>query len=180
MTRQPISGSAMTSSNLSWRPRCPRTWKRPFARGLCRTGRGRSGSGPESLRVSMRSSAIGEDSELSFAGQYLSVLNVPAAQLLQAYKEVLASLYTPRAISYRFNKGIRGEDTAMSVACLEMVESVASGVMYSRHPFNVLEDHIHISAVWGLGPYVVDGVITPDTYLVAKDELDYSEDRDFP
>ena len=46
-----------------------------------------------------RSSAIGEDSELSFAGQYLSVLNVPTAGLFQAYKDVLASLYTPRAIS---------------------------------------------------------------------------------
>ncbi len=52
----------------------------------------------------MRSSAIGEDSDLSFAGQYLSRLNVPPAQLLLAYKEVLASLYSPRAISYRFNK----------------------------------------------------------------------------
>ena len=129
----------------------------------------RSG-GPESLRVSMRSSAIGEDSDLSFAGQYLSLLNVSRGQLLQAYKEVVASLYTPRAISYRLNKGIRGEDTAMSVACLEMVESVASGVMYSHHPFNPQEDQVLISAVWGLGPYAVEGVITPDTYQVAKDD----------
>jgi len=130
----------------------------------------RPGKIPEPLRVSMRSSAIGEDSELSYAGQYLSLLNVPEGQLLQAYKEVLASLYTPRAISYRLNKGIRGEDIAMSVACLEMVESVASGVMYSRHPFNIMEDQVLISAVWGLGPYAVDGVITPDNYQVAKDE----------
>ncbi|MGD0972053.1 MAG: PEP/pyruvate-binding domain-containing protein [Desulfobaccales bacterium] len=130
----------------------------------------RSG-GPESLRVSMRSSAIGEDSDLSFAGQYLSLLNVSKGQLLQAYKEVVASLYTPQAISYRLNKGIRGEDTAMSVACLEMVESVASGVMYSHHPFNPLEDQVLISAVWGLGPYAVEGVIIPDTYQVAKDDL---------
>src|SRR5208337_1172050 len=130
----------------------------------------RSGS-PESLRVSMRSSAIGEDDpETSFAGQYLSLLNVSKGQLLRAYKEVVASLYTPRAISYRLNKGIRGEDTAMSFACLEMVESVASGVMYSRHPFNPLEDQVLISAVWGLGPYAVEGVITPDTYQVAKDD----------
>jgi pyruvate,water dikinase len=118
----------------------------------------------------MRSSAIGEDSDLSFAGQYLSVLNVPPDQLLQAYKEVLASLYTPRAISYRLNKGISGEDTVMCVACLEMVDSVASGVMYSRHPFNLSEDLIIISAVWGLGPYAVEGVISPDTYQVAKDD----------
>lgn len=127
-----------------------------------------AGAGP--LRVSLRSSAIGEDSELSYAGQYLTILNVMAEELLPAYQEVLASLYTPRAMAYRLNKGIRDEDTAMSVACLQMVESVASGVMYSRHPFNVLEDQVIISAVWGLGPYAVEGVITPDTYRVAKDQ----------
>ena len=121
-------------------------------------------------RVSLRSSAIGEDSELSYAGQYLTSLNVPLNKLLTTYKYILASLYTPRAISYRLNKGIRDEDTAMSVACLEMVESVVSGVMYSRHPFNILEDNILISAVWGLGPYAVDGTITPDTYTVSKDK----------
>ena len=122
------------------------------------------------VRVSMRSSAIGEDSELSFAGQYLTILNVPGDQLLPAYKKILASLYTPRAISYRLNKGIRDEDIAMSVVCLQMVDAVASGVMYSHHPFNLRDDNLLISAVWGLGPYAVDGVITPDTYRVAKTE----------
>ena len=122
------------------------------------------------FRVSLRSSAIGEDSELSYAGQYLTILNVTQDKLLEAYKDIVASLYTPRAISYRLNKGIRDEDTAMSVACLQMVDSVASGVMYSHHPYNVLKDHIIISAVWGLGPYAVEGVITPDTYELAKDQ----------
>jgi pyruvate,water dikinase len=121
-----------------------------------------------SLRISMRSSAVGEDSELSFAGQYLSVLNVPQEHLILTYKEIVASLYTPRAIAYRLNKGIRDEDIAMSVACLQMVESVASGVMYTRNPLNMLEENIIITAVWGLGPYAVEGVITPDTYTVEK------------
>ena len=125
-------------------------------------------TGDPSLRVSMRSSAIGEDSDLSYAGQYLTLLNVPAARLIPAYKEVLASLYTPRALSYRLNKGIRDEDTAMSVVCLQMVEAVASGVMYSHHPYNAAVNDVIISAVWGLGPYAVDGVITPDTYRVGK------------
>ncbi|MDI6775813.1 MAG: PEP/pyruvate-binding domain-containing protein [Syntrophales bacterium] len=121
-----------------------------------------------SLRVSMRSSGIGEDSELSYAGQYLSKLNVPSDRLIQTYKEIVASLYTPRAIAYRLNKGIRDEDIAMSVACLQMVESAASGVMYSRNPFNLLKENIIITAVWGLGPYAVEGVITPDSYTVGK------------
>lgn len=122
------------------------------------------------LKVALRSSAIGEDSELSFAGQYLSVLNVSREKLINTYKYIIASLYTPRAISYRLNKGIPDEDAAMSVACLEMIDSRASGVAYSRHPFNLLENHIIINAVWGLGPYAVDGVISPDTYVVEKDE----------
>jgi pyruvate,water dikinase len=133
--------------------------------------------GEAPVRVSMRSSAIGEDSELSFAGQYLTVLNVPGEQLLPAYKDILASLYTPRAISYRLNKGIRDEDIAMSVVCLQMVDAVASGVMYSHHPFNVRDDNLLISAVWGLGPYAVDGVITPDTYRVAKTDLAILDQR---
>jgi len=121
------------------------------------------------LKISMRSSAIGEDEELSHAGQYLSMLNVSADKLVQTYKFIVASLYTPRAISYRLAKGIREEDVVMSVACLRMVESMASGIAYSRHPFNMLDDHIMISAVWGLGPYAVGGVITPDSYRVSKD-----------
>jgi pyruvate,water dikinase len=134
-------------------------------------------SGEAPVRVSVRSSAIGEDSELSFAGQYLTILNVPEDQLIPAYKKILASLYTPRAISYRLNKGIRDEDIAMSVVCLQMVDAVASGVMYSHHPFNVRDDNLLISAVWGLGPYAVDGVITPDTYRVAKADLTILEQK---
>jgi pyruvate,water dikinase len=121
------------------------------------------------LRVSLRSSAIGEDSDLSFAGQYLTRLNVTEDRLIAVYKEIVASLYTSRAMAYRLHKGIRDEDVAMSVACLQMVASVASGVMYSRHPFNPLENHIVITAVWGLGPYAVDGTISPDRYVVSKD-----------
>ncbi|MFH2012431.1 MAG: PEP/pyruvate-binding domain-containing protein [Pseudomonadota bacterium] len=120
------------------------------------------------VRVSMRSSAIGEDSELSYAGQYVSKLNVPSDQIIQAYKEIIASLFSPRAIAYRLNKGIRAEDVAMSVACLQMVESETSGVMYSRNPSNLLDENIIITAVWGLGPYAVEGIITPDSYTVDK------------
>ncbi|MBI5251547.1 MAG: phosphoenolpyruvate synthase [Desulfomonile tiedjei] len=121
-------------------------------------------------KVALRSSAIGEDSELSYAGQYLSILNVPADKILDTYKLVIASIYSPRAISYRLNKGMRDEDIAMSVACIEMVESTSSGVIFSRDPLHPLEDNVLINAVWGLGPYAVDGVITPDSYIVAKDK----------
>jgi pyruvate,water dikinase len=127
--------------------------------------------GDFSPHVSLRSSALGEDSELSFAGQYLSVLNVSRDKLIETYKHIVASLFTPRAISYRFAKGIRDEDIAMGVVCLQMIESMASGIVYSRHPFNLLENHVIISAVWGLGTYAVEGVITPDTYTVTKEKI---------
>ncbi|MGO9567931.1 MAG: PEP/pyruvate-binding domain-containing protein [Desulfomonilaceae bacterium] len=132
--------------------------------------RQKGGNGAAQPPVALRSSAIGEDSELSYAGQYVSILNVPRHHIIQTYKLVVASLYTPRAISYRLNKGMRDEDIAMSVACIEMVESVVSGMIYSRHPFDLSADTILVNAVWGLGPYAVDGVITPDSYVVAKDE----------
>jgi pyruvate,water dikinase len=122
------------------------------------------------LRVSLRSSAIGEDSTLSFAGQYLSVLNVPPERIIDEYKSILASLFTPRAIAYRLHMGIPFSDAAMAVACMEMIPARASGVMYTRNPIAVLENRIIINAVWGLGPYAVDGVVPPDSYVFTKDD----------
>ena len=129
------------------------------------------GVSPDELRIAMRSSAFGEDSELSYAGQYLTVLNVPPRNLLETYKKIVASLYTPRALAYRLLKGISDNDVAMSVGCLVMIRSQCSGVMYTRHPFDKEDDRIHIHAVFGLGPYAVDGVVTPDEYIVNKAEF---------
>ncbi len=125
-------------------------------------------SSPDDVRVAMRSSAIGEDGDLSFAGQYLTLLNVGFDQMGNAYKSIIASLFSARSISYRLAKGINDNDLAMAVACIRMVDSAASGVMYTRHPYNILDTHIIINAVWGLGPYAVDGIIRPDTYVVEK------------
>ena len=124
---------------------------------------------PDNLRVAVRSSALGEDSEMSFAGQYLSVLNVTRDRLLQEYKRVVASLFSENAISYRQHMGIPFQDAAMSVACLEMVNSVVSGVMYTRHPFQPESNQVILHALWGLGPYVVDGKIEPDMYWVERE-----------
>ena len=126
---------------------------------------------PDELPIAMRSSALGEDSELSYAGQYLTVLNVPPSRLIETYKKIVASLYAPRAVAYRLLKGISDNDIAMSVGCLVMIRSQSSGVMYTRHPFDEKDDRIHIHAVFGLGPYAVDGVVTPDEYIVNKTEF---------
>jgi len=119
--------------------------------------------------LALRSSAVGEDGDLSYAGQYLTLLGVTRGEICEAYKAIIASLYSARSIAYRSSKGVYDEDLAMAVACLKMVDSRASGVLYTRHPYDITNEHILINAVWGLGPYAVDGVVTPDSYTVSKD-----------
>ncbi|MGE4536008.1 MAG: PEP/pyruvate-binding domain-containing protein [Desulfovibrio sp.] len=132
-------------------------------------------AGDAGVRFAVRSSAIGEDGELSFAGQYLTMLNVAPDRISSAYKFVLASLFTPRAMSYRLLKGIPDDDVAMAVACLVLVPSVAAGVLYTRLPEDPYRNAVLINAVWGLGPYAVDGVITPDSFLIDRDTLAVAE-----
>ncbi len=120
--------------------------------------------------VSIRSSAIGEDSDFTFAGQYLTALNVPREQIIQKYKEVIASKFTPRAIFYWENIGLSDEDIAMSVGCVAMVKAKASGVMYSVDPNSIHNNQVLISAVWGLGSYAAEGKPSPDIYRVSKDD----------
>jgi pyruvate,water dikinase len=118
--------------------------------------------------VAVRSSAIREDSEFSFAGQYATFLNVPGDLILQTYKAVVASLFTPRAIFYAKTKGFSETEMVMAVGVLNMIDAVAGGVMYSRDPNDPATDHILINAVHGLGVTVVDGTVTPDTYTVSR------------
>ncbi len=119
--------------------------------------------------VALRSSAIGEDSDLTFAGQYLTVLNVPPDKIIPEYLKVLASLFTPRAIFYRLYMNIPFGEAVMSVACLEMVDAKASGVLYTASPYDLQDNNILINALWGLGTSVVDGRATPDVYKLSKE-----------
>ncbi len=120
------------------------------------------------VKVSMRSSALGEDSrESSFAGQYHTELNVSFNTLIDSYKKILASKYSIQAITYRFNKGLRDEDIIMCVGCMAMVEAISSGVMYSKDPDGIHND-IVINAVPGLGKAAVEGSVSPDLFVVSK------------
>jgi len=123
------------------------------------------------VRVALRSSAIGEDTaETSFAGQYRSELNVCRENILTVYKEILASKYALTAVSYRLHKGLRDEDVAMCVGCMEMVEAAAGGVMYSRDPTDIRRDQVLINAVHGLPKTVVNGSVNPDLWVVSRGE----------
>ena len=120
------------------------------------------------VRLAMRSSAVGEDSEASFAGQYATELNVTADNLLSAYKKVLASKYSPRAIAYRLRYGLEDWDTLMCVAGIMMVEARASGVLYTVDPARPGANRLKVSAIWGLGEYLVSGEAQPDDFFLDK------------
>jgi pyruvate, water dikinase len=123
------------------------------------------------VRVSMRSSALGEDSSgTTFAGQFRSTLNVSAESIIYSYKDIVASKYSLPAITYRLNRGIPDEDVAMCVGCMAMVNAEAGGVMYSCNPLNVRDRSILINSVWGLPKAVVDGSIDPDLFIVSRDD----------
>ncbi len=127
---------------------------------------GRLGYSP---RVSVRSSAMGEDNVISFAGQYVSVLNVTRQRLLLAYKEVVAGLYTPRAIFYRNVHGIPDEDVPMAAVCMAMVDAAVSGVACSLDPNRPGDPVLIVNGAWGLGVGTVSGSVSPDTWVLSKE-----------
>ncbi len=122
------------------------------------------------VKVSLRSSALGEDSSQgSFAGLYFSELNVSAEHLIRAYKQVAASKYSPQAIIYRLNRGIRDEDVDMCVGCMSMVSAVAGGVVYTRNPLDGRDERIFIHSAFGLPQAVVEGSAAADLFVVSRD-----------
>jgi len=123
------------------------------------------------VKVSMRSSALGEDSQdFSFAGQYHTELNVGFKTLIDSYKKIISSKYSIQAITYRFNNGLLDEDIIMCVGCMAMVEAISSGVMYSKDPDDIYNDIVVINAVPGLGKAAVEGSVSPDLFVVSKEQ----------
>ena len=128
---------------------------------------GANHTGPP-LRVAVRSSALHEDSDHSFAGQYHSVLGVGRSGLLAAYLEVVASKYTPEALLYRISAGLSDEEAAMAVLVLTMVDAAASGVVYTRSPApDGTGERLLVQSVSGLGLPLVGGETSPDMFLFA-------------
>jgi len=123
------------------------------------------------IALAMRSTAVGEDTEVSFAGQYTTVLNVGKEALLDAYKTVLASKYSPRAIRYRARCGLLDRATPMCVAGIVMIDAQASGVCYSRDPSGPASSDVTVSAIWGLGEQLVSGEAAPDTFFLDRETL---------
>jgi pyruvate,water dikinase len=117
--------------------------------------------------LAMRSSAVGEDLTFTFAGQYATYLNITPEEMADRYKDIVASLFTPRALFYYKNKGFREEEMAMGVAVMPIIQAKASGVLFTRHTDPRRQDAALINAVWGLGKYAVTGKVNPDQYVIS-------------
>jgi pyruvate,water dikinase len=123
---------------------------------------------PFSPPVAVRSSATAEDlPDLSFAGQQDTLLNVVGDQaLLEAVVACWSSLWTARAIAYRQRNGIAHDDVALAVVVQAMVESEASGVLFTANPLTGKRSEAVIDATLGLGEALVSGQVEPDQIVV--------------
>ncbi|MDP2156761.1 MAG: PEP/pyruvate-binding domain-containing protein, partial [Nitrospirota bacterium] len=117
---------------------------------------------------SVRSSAIFEDGDFSFAGQYETLLHVKPDRIIRSYKTVVASLFSPRAIFYAKNKGFSEGDMVMAVGVMEMVSARAGGVLYTRDPNDPGRNVMIINGAWGLAKAVVDGKMKTDTFVIER------------
>jgi pyruvate,water dikinase len=132
-------------------------------------------AGNPQASFAVRSSATAEDlPDASFAGQQETFLNVVGIDdVLHKMKEVFASLYNDRAISYRVHKGFAHADVALSAGVQRMVRSDlgAAGVMFTIDTESGFEDVVFITSSYGLGETVVQGAVNPDEFYVHKPML---------
>ncbi len=128
--------------------------------------------------VAVRSSATAEDlPDMSFAGQQDTFLNVVGDEaLLEAVVNCWSSLWTARAIAYRARNDIPQDEVALAVVVQEMVQSEASGVLFTANPLTGKRTEMVIDATLGLGEALVAGLVEPDHYVVdTTDRSDYEQ-----
>jgi len=124
--------------------------------------------------VAVRSSATAEDlPTASFAGQQETFLNIRGEkEVLAAWKKCISSLFTPRAIVYRISKGFDYSTIALSVGIQKMIEAKTAGVSFTLDTESGFKDVIFITAAYGLGENIVQGIINPDEFYVHKQTLE--------
>jgi len=126
----------------------------------------------KSKYVAVRSSATAEDSSsAAWAGQLETYLNTTEKNLLKNVQLCWSSLFTPRAIFYRFEQKLNKKPVSVAVAVQAMVQSEVAGICFTVHPVTKDYNQMVIEAGLGLGEAVVSGQITPDTYVVHKNDF---------
>lgn len=128
------------------------------AKGLRRGGGG----------FAVRSSAVGEGGRRTFAGQFLSLLNVPKADLPKAYLKVLASRFSERALAYRLAHGIREVESPLAVLVLPTINARAAGILYTRDPGRPASGNLLVTATAGLALDLAGGKAPADLFLVSR------------
>ncbi|PLX28838.1 hypothetical protein C0581_00930 [Candidatus Parcubacteria bacterium] len=122
--------------------------------------------------VAVRSSATAEDSSIaSWAGELDTFLNTTRDTVAEQVKNCWASLFTPRAIFYRYEKNLHDQYVSVAVVVQKMIQSEISGIAFTVHPVTEDRDQMIIEAGFGLGEAIVSGQITPDSYVVSKSEM---------
>lgn len=126
--------------------------------------------------VAVRSSATAEDSkDASWAGELDTFLNIEEKGLLEAVKKCWGSLFTSRAIFYRFEKKFQKQKVSVAVVVQKMVQSEISGICFTVHPVTKDKNQMIIEAGFGLGEAIVGGLVTPDSYVVNKENLSLTD-----
>ena len=131
----------------------------------------------KNMPVAVRSSATAEDlPDMSFAGQQDTYLNVSGRDaVVVAVLNCWASLWTPRAMSYRHEMGIGNDDVAMAVVVQLMVPSDVSGILFTANPATGERSEIIVNSSFGLGEAIVGGQVTPDTFVLDRKNLESKE-----
>jgi pyruvate, water dikinase len=132
---------------------------------------------PTIQRWAVRSSAVGEDSSLTFAGQFASFLNVSTEDLPRIYQKVVASRFNDRAINYRLSGGLTEVETPMAVLFLPLVQARSAGVLYTQDPGEPGREEILISATRGLAGDLVGGRAPADFFRLARRDFKIEETR---
>ncbi len=123
---------------------------------------------PGGWGFAVRSSAVGEGGRRTFAGQFLSLLNVPEADLPRAYLQVLASRFSERAIAYRLAQGIREVESPLAVLVLPTVRARAAGILYTRDPGRPASGNLLVTATAGLALDLAGGRAPADLFVVSR------------
>lgn len=127
----------------------------------------------DTKRIAVRSSAIAEDSpQASWAGQLETYLNVSKEDLIEKIRGCWNSIKSERALSYAAGQDLTEDQLVVAVVVQKMVESEASGVMFTVNPVSKDRSEIMIEAGLGLGEMLVQGLITPNNFILDKKTLD--------
>jgi len=122
--------------------------------------------------VAVRSSATSEDSKnAAWAGQLDSFLNTTIENLIPNLKKCWASLFSARALFYRFEKNLQNKHISIAVVIQKMIQSEKSGVAFSINPINSNPHQIIIESGFGIGEAIVSGQITPDKFIISKQDF---------